>query len=305
MERIEFELDLCTLCVKMAEYRTPYLIDSHCHLDLQPFDADRAEVVARAQAAGVTLWVNPGIDLDQCRRALALAEQLEGLYVAVGIHPTSADRFTPETLQALQRLAQHPKVVAIGEVGLDFYWGNVDPALQQQVLLAQLDLAAELGLPVLIHSREANAAVADLLRSWVTSSVYTRSLLARRPFAGVLHAFSGDLALANEAFSWNFLVGLGGAATFRNAHALRALVPALRLDRLLLETDAPYLTPHPYRGQRNEPARLALVCEQLAQLYGIPPTALAAQTSATALRFYGLEDRFGVDSATHHTAVLV
>jgi TatD DNase family protein len=121
----------------------------------------------------------------------------------------------------------------------------------------------------------------------------------------VLHAFSGDLALANEAFSWNFLVGLGGAATFRNAHALRALVPALRLDRLLLETDAPYLTPHPYRGQRNEPARLALVCEQLAQLYGIPPTALAAQTSATALRFYGLEDRFGVDSATHHTAVLV
>ncbi|MFM7175331.1 MAG: TatD family hydrolase, partial [Caldilinea sp.] len=176
---------------------------------------------------------------------------------------------------------------------------------QRQVLLAQLDLAAELGLPVLIHSREANAAVADLLRSWVASSSYRRSLLAQRPFAGVLHAFSGDLALADEAFSWNFLVGLGGAVTFRNAQTLRALVPALRLDRLLLETDAPYLTPHPYRGQRNEPARLALVCEQLALLYGISPAALAAQTSATALHFYGLEDRFGVDSATHHTAVFV
>lgn len=276
------------------------LVDSHCHLDLQQFDADREAVVARARAAGVRLIVNPGIDLEHCRRALALADVIPELYVAVGIHPNSADQFNAETLDALRGLAAQPEVVAIGEIGLDFYWDTVAPAVQQQAFLRQLDLAAELGLPVIIHSRDANDAVANVLRAWVASAAFKRSQLAQRPFAGVLHAFSGGLALAEEAYEWNFVLGLGGPVTYRNARDLHALTPALRLDRLILETDAPYLTPHPFRGQRNEPAYVALVCEQVAQLCGLTSEAVAAETTATALRFYGLEDRLGVDFATRH-----
>jgi len=285
---------------EMSGVTAGILVDSHCHLDLPQFDADRATVVAQARAAGVRLIVNPGIELAHCRRALTLADAIPELYVAVGVHPNSADQFNAETLDALRELAQHPKVVAIGEIGLDFYWDTVAPAVQEQAFLRQLELAAELGLPVIIHSRDANAAVAAALRTWVTSAAFQRSHLMQRPFAGVLHAFSGDLALAEEAYTWNFVLGLGGPVTYRNAHNLHALTRSLRLDRLMLETDAPYLTPHPHRGQRNEPAYIALVCAQVAQLCGLTPAAVAAQTTATALRFYGLEDRLGVDSTTRH-----
>lgn len=285
---------------EMSRVTADTLVDSHCHLDLPHFDADRAVVIDRARAAGVRLIVNPGIDLEHCQRALALAETIPELYVAVGIHPNSADQFDAATPNTLRELAQHPKVVAIGEIGLDFYWDTVAPNVQEQALLRQLDLAAELGLPVIIHSRDANATVAAVLRSWVAGAPFQQSPLQQRAFAGVLHAFSGDLALAEEAYGWNFVLGLGGPVTYRNARDLHALTPKLRIDRLMLETDAPYLTPHPYRGQRNEPAYVALVCAQVAQLCGLTPVAVAAQTTATALRFYGLEDRLGVDSTTRH-----
>ncbi len=279
------------------------LVDSHCHIDLAQFDEDRADVLERAQAVGVRLIVVPGIDLAQCRLALALAEAHDGLYVAVGLHPNSAADFDEDTIDALRAMAAHHKVVAIGEIGLDFYWDKATPAAQQIAFLRQLDLAAELGLPVIIHSRDANAAVADVLEAWVTSAAFAASPLAGRPYAGVLHAFSGDLALAERAYGWNFVLGLGGPVTFRNAHTLRALIPSLRLDRLMLETDAPYLAPHPHRGKRNEPAHIALVCAQLAQLYALSAAEIAGRTTATALRFYGLEDRFGVDLASSHAAI--
>lgn len=285
---------------EMPRVPADILVDSHCHLDLPHFDADRAAVIEQARAAGVRLIVNPGIEIEHCRRALALAEAIPELYVAVGIHPNSADHFDAATPDALRELAQHPKVVAIGEIGLDFYWDAVAPKVQEQAFLRQLDLAAELGLPVIIHSRDANAAVAAVLRAWVNSASFQRSQLRRRTFTGVLHAFSGDLALAEEAYDWNFVLGLGGPVTYRNARNLHALTPQLRIDRLMLETDAPYLTPHPHRGQRNEPAYVALVCAQVAQLCGLTPAAVAAQTTATALCFYGLEDRLGVDSTTRH-----
>lgn len=287
----------------MSSVNRPSLVDSHCHLDLPQFDADREDVVARAWASGVQLMVNPGIDLEHCRRAIELSEQIEGLYVAVGIHPNSADVFDAATLDALRRMATHHNVVAIGEIGLDFYWDTMPHDLQQQVFVRQLELAAELGLPVIIHSREANAAVAEVLQQWVSSAAFRASPLAQRPYAGVLHAFSGDTALAEAAYTWNFLIGLGGPVTFRNAHALRERVSGLRLDWLMLETDSPYLAPHPYRGKRNEPAYVALVCEQLAQLYNVTPAEVAARTTATAFRFFGLEERFGVDFSSRHTAV--
>jgi TatD DNase family protein len=276
------------------------LVDSHCHLDLEQFDQDRGQVWARAQAAGVRWLVIPGIDLAQNRRALEQAEEQPAWFVAAGVHPNSADTFDAAALDELRELAAHPKVVAIGEIGLDYYWDKVQPEQQRRAFVQQLELAAEVGLPVIIHSRDANADVADVLRTWVAGDHFKASPLAQRPFAGVLHAFSGDLALAEEAYSWGFALSLGGPVTFRNAHALHALAPLLQLDRLMLETDAPYLTPHPLRGQRNEPAHLALVVEQLARLWAVSPAVIAETTTAVAQRFFQVEDRSGADVAKHN-----
>lgn len=272
------------------------MIDSHCHLDLDQFDADRDKVVARAQAAGVGLIVNPGIDLAHSRRAIELAERYAHVYAAVGIHPNSSGDFDSAMLDEVRALAAHPKVVAIGEIGLDYYWDDVAPAKQAIAFQAQLELAAELGLPVIIHNRDASEDVARMLRDWVSSEKTRNSPLATRPFLGVLHAFSGDLAMAEEAYAWNFVLSLGGPVTFKNARDLHALVPALRRDRLMLETDAPYLTPHPYRGKRNEPGYIPLVCDRLAELVGVPSAEMAATSTALALRFFGLENFTGAES---------
>ena len=286
----------------MIESGVVRLVDSHCHLDLAQFDADRDDVLARARAAGVATIVNPGIDLDQCRGALALAADTPGLFVAVGVHPNSAGAWTPGACDELRALAAMPKVVAIGEIGLDYYWDKTPPATQWQVFEEQLDLAATVGLPVIIHNRDASADVAALLRAWVAGSHFAASPLAARPYAGVLHAFGGDLALAETAYTWNFVLSLGGPVTFTNARELHALVAQLDPDRLMLETDAPYLTPHPHRGKRNEPAYVQLVCTRLANLLGTTPADVAARTTALAHRFFQLEDQPGATVATHHFA---
>ncbi len=272
----------------------PALVDSHCHLDLEQFAADRDAVIARARANGVRLIVNPGIDLQHSRQAIALAETYDEVYAAAGIHPNSSAGYTPAMLDELRALAAHPKVVAIGEIGLDYYWHDAAPAQQRVALRDQLALAAELGLPVIIHNREADEDVAAELRAWVNSAAFRKSPLAARPYAGVLHAFGGDLALAEEAYGWGFVLSLGGPVTFKNARDLHALVPQLRRDRLMLETDAPYLTPHPHRGKRNEPGYVKLVCEQLARLVGVSATQIAAESTALAEQFFGLEAARGV-----------
>lgn len=269
---------------------TQLLVDSHCHLDLAHFDEDRAAVLERARAAGIGLIVIPGIDVAQCRGALALAEATPELYVAVGVHPNSSGEFSPATVEELRRLTAHPKVVAIGEIGLDYYWDRVTPEQQAVAFRAQLALAAEMGLPVIIHNRDASDDVAAILEEWVSSEEFRNSPLAIRPFAGVLHAFGGDVALAERAYSWNFVLGIAGPVTFKNAHQMHELIPQLQPDRLLIETDAPYLTPHPYRGKRNEPGYVALVADKVAELLGESPADVARRTSATALAFFGLAD---------------
>ena len=230
----------------------------------------------------------PGIDLRHCRQALALTHQEADVYAAVGIHPNDSGEFSPAVEQELRDLARDPKIVAYGEIGLDYYWEKVPHAVQQRAFERQLEIAAELGLPAIIHSRDSNADVADILEAWVRSAGFARSPLAKRPYAGVLHAFGGDAALAERAYGWNFVVSLGGPVTFTNARQLHALVPALRRDRLMVETDAPYLTPHPHRGQRNEPAYVALVCRKLAALYGIAPEQMAQESSDLAANFFGI-----------------
>ncbi len=262
------------------------LIDSHCHLDVTQFDEDRADVLARAKASGVTTIVNPGIDLTHCRQAIALAEAEETVYAAVGIHPNSSNNVGQRTWDALRLLAAHPKVVAIGEIGLDYYWDDVAPDQQAVAFRTQLALAAEVGLPVIIHNRDATTDTMAILTAWANEAATRNSPLARRRFWGVLHAFGGDLAFAHQAYDLNFVLGIGGPVTFKNARLLHKVATQLDLDRLMVETDSPYLTPHPFRGKRNEPAYVAFVCEQLAQLRGVTSEEIAQATTAVAQTFF-------------------
>ncbi len=272
-------------------------IDTHCHLNLPHFDADREAVIARAQAAGVDAIVTIGIDLAHSAAAIALAERYPPVYATVGIHPNDAIDMGPETIAELRRLAgpsphseskSQRKVVGIGEIGLDYYWQRTPVEVQKDALRQQLDLAAELGLPVIIHDREAHDDVRAELRHWVRRRL-PGSPLAARPIPGVLHSFSGDLAMAEEAYDWGFVLGLAGPVTFKNARDLHTLAARFRPDRLVIETDAPYLAPHPHRGQRNEPAHVRLVAEKLAELWEMPLAQVAAMTTTTACRLYGLE----------------
>ncbi len=259
------------------------LIDTHCHLDFPQFDSDRAAVLARARAVGVRAIVNPGADLASSRRAVALAEAEPMVYAAVGIHPHDAWAFNEATMAALRELATHPKVVAIGEIGLDFYRDRSPRDQQQLAFERQLELAAELHLPVIIHCREAQEPVMATLERWAA-----RHPAPKDGWRGVLHAFSGDRAMAEAAQALGFAIALGGPVTFENARRLHSLVPRLPLDHLLLETDAPYLAPHPHRGQRNEPAWLPLIAEAIARWHGLPTTEIARRTSANAIRLFGL-----------------
>lgn len=262
------------------------LIDTHCHLDQPQFDPDRDGVLERAAEAGVTTIINPAIDLTSCRKVLDLASAYPQIYAAVGVHPNDCADFGAGTIAELRDLAAHPKVVAIGEIGLDYYWEQVPHDQQRRALRAQLALAAELKLPVILHSRgtedpgrDSNGDLLYELAQWVPEIRKEREPEA---IIGVLHAFSGDLAAATTAYTLGFLLSLGGPLTFKNARKLHALVPQLRADRLMLETDAPYLAPHPFRGQRNEPGYLPLVARTLAELWGTTPEVVAEQTSATA-----------------------
>ncbi|MCX7670139.1 MAG: TatD family hydrolase [Anaerolineae bacterium] len=266
-------------------------MDTHCHLDLPHFDADRPAVIERAWTAGVRKIVVPGIDIASCRRVLALAEQHEHIYAAVGVHPNDCAGFDDRGLQELRAFAQHPKVVAIGEIGLDYYWNKTPIGQQKAALERQLALAAELRLPVILHSRNAAGSAAcnaDLL--WVMTQMGPEIRKARGADAiiGIWHAFSGDLLEARQAIELGLAIGLGGPLTFQNARRLPALVPELPRDRVVLETDAPYLAPHPHRGRRNEPAYVPLIADRLAELWQISVDAVAEATSATAGRCFGM-----------------
>jgi TatD DNase family protein len=258
-----------------------FLTDTHTHLDFPEFDGDREQVIERALAAGVKAMINVGADLASSRAAVALAETYPQIYAAVGVHPHDAKTLTDEVLEELRQLAQHPKVVAIGEIGLDFYRDLSPRDQQRQAFHQQLRLAREVGKPVIIHDREAHAEVMSILRHWGEGNY-------RQP-AGVLHCFSGDLAMAREATKLGFYVSIAGPVTFENARRLRELVHQMPLEKLLIETDCPFLTPYPHRGKRNEPAYVRLVAEAIARLKGMPVEEIARITSDNAQTLFGLK----------------
>ena len=253
------------------------LIDTHCHLDFNRFDEDRDDVVARAAEAGVTQIVVPAINLANCRPVLALAEQYEGVFAAVGVHPNSTAGWQDGWIGILRDLAQHPKVVAIGEIGLDYHWDKSPKEVQHRALGLQLELAAELNLPVIIHNRESSADVIRLLSG---------SSLVGCEIPGVLHSFSADWETAVSALNLGYYLGFTGPVTFKKADDLREIAAKVPVDRLLVETDAPFLAPHPFRGKRNEPAYVAYVAERLAKERGMETAAFAQQTTVNAVRLF-------------------
>lgn len=257
------------------------LVDSHAHLDASAFDEDRAEVVARALEAGVGAILTAGTDLESSRQAVALAEAYPGVFAAVGVHPHDAASATEETFVQLRQLCNHPKVLAVGEIGLDFYRDLSPRDVQRRVFEGQLALAAEVGKPVIVHQRESLPDVMACLERW-GEEWGTES---DRP-AGVLHCFSGDVQAAERVIAQGFYVSLAGPVTYLNARRPVEVARAVPLDRLLLETDCPYLSPHPLRGKRNEPANVRLVAQRIAEIKALPLEEVAGATTANAQRLF-------------------
>lgn len=270
------------------------LTDTHCHLDFNKFDADRPEVIERAKQAGLTRILIPSLTLESSRAALALAQTDPILFAAVGVHPNDALTWNPSILAELRALClgNRLKIVAIGEIGLDYYWKAAPIETQKDILRQQLALAGELGLPVVLHLREKDDAIEgdcardmlEILTDWVGELRQAQSPLCERP--GVLHSFSGSLATAQAALALNFYIGITGPITYKNAETRRELASQLPLERVLIETDAPFLAPLPYRGKRNEPAFVRYIADKIAEIHPKNPEEIANQTTVNAARLF-------------------
>jgi TatD DNase family protein len=242
-------------------------VDSHAHLCLEAFDADREEVLQRAREAGLAQLLCIGSMVRDAEAAQALSERHPDIYFAAGLHPHDA-RFWDDSLRGrLDALAAHPRFLALGEIGLDFHYNHSPPEAQRHAFRAQIRLARERAVPLVIHTREAHDETLQILSEEKASEV-----------GGVFHCFSGNTAMAEFALSVGFRVSFSGSLTFKNAGALREIAAALPAESLLTETDAPFLSPHPHRGKRNEPARSADVVRCLAEIRGVSPEAMGEQT---------------------------
>ena len=250
------------------------LFDSHCHLDDEKFNEDRAEVIARLREGGVERCVCVGSDLPSSRRCVALAEQYPFIYAAAGVHPHEAKDAPADYLDQLKTLLAHPKVMALGEIGLDYYYDLSPRDVQKRVVQEQLDLACDIDMPVIFHIRDAHGDMFDILRS--------RSRLP----AGVIHCCSASAEMVREYLKMGFYISFAGPITFKNAAGPVSASQAVPLDRLLIETDSPYLAPVPLRGRRNEPANVRYVLEKQAEIHGVPADELAEITFRNACALY-------------------
>lgn len=253
-------------------------IDTHVHLNADQYEEDLQEVINRALEAKVEKMVVIGFDRKTIERTMELIEQYDFIYGVIGWHPVDAIDCTQEDLEWIEELAAHPKIVGIGETGLDYYWDKSPKDVQQVIFRKQIQLAQKINLPIIIHNRDATGDVVKILREENAASV-----------GGVMHCFSGSVETARECIAMNFMISLGGPVTFKNARLPKEVATEIPLEHLMIETDAPYLAPHPYRGKRNEPAFVPLVAEEIARLKGLTIEEIAQATTDNAKIFFGID----------------
>lgn len=253
------------------------LFDTHTHLDSKDFDEDRQEIIQNAYDSGVTRMVNVGFDRETIPTTMKLVEEYDFIYAAVGWHPVEAITMQPGDLEWIASLCSHEKVVAIGEIGLDYHWDKSPKDVQHRVLREQIGLARDIHMPIVIHNRDAHEDIVRILREEKASEV-----------GGIMHSFSGSWETAKMCLDMGFHLSFGGPITFKNAKQPKEVLKQVPMDRLLLETDSPYLTPHPYRGKRNNSGYVRLVAEAAAELKGVSLEEISEITTKNALALFGI-----------------
>ena len=263
------------------------LFDSHCHLYAPQFTQDLEEVIIRAQENEVLYILVPGEDISSIEKTINLCAKHQpiNIFAAAGIHPHNAENFKGDHSK-LNHLAQDKSVLAIGEIGLDYHYMHSAVNIQKEVFIDCLNLALQLEKPVVLHNRESTPDMLSILEKWI-EKIPSHSFLKTHP--GVFHAFNGDPDILEFALDNHFYAGIGGLITFKNATQLRSVVQKIPMDRILVETDSPYLAPHPHRGKRNEPANVLLVAQKLAQLFSLSQETVIEQTTQNAMELFGIK----------------
>lgn len=263
------------------------LVDTHCHLDSSSFDEDRIDVLLRAKEANITCQIVPGTTYKSCVNILDLCEIHNNMYAAIGIHPNN-ENISINQVMSLEKLLNHERVVAIGEIGLDYYRNTSEKHTQWEVFTAQLELAKRYNLPVIIHCRDAIDDILNILITWQNDLLESSKELAKNP--GVLHSFSSDLIHAEQAVENKFYIGISGMITYKNNLKLHEITRKVPIESILLETDSPFLTPHPFRGKRNEPAYLRYIADRVAELRNVSTKEVSIKTNANANRVFKIEN---------------
>lgn len=256
----------------------PSLFDTHTHMDAPQYDEDRHEMIKRAIEAGVELFVNVGFNRETIPSTLALADQYKQIFAAIGWHPIDSIFLQEGDLEWIEELSKHPKVVAIGEIGLDYHWDTSPKNVQQRVFREQIRLAKKLGKPIVIHNRDAHEDIVRILKEEKADEV-----------GGVMHCFSGSWETAKKCLNLNFYISFGGPITFKNARVPKEVLFNTPLDKILIETDSPYLTPHPFRGKRNESGYVSLVAQSAAEIKGLTVEEIGAITMENGKKCFGIK----------------
>lgn len=253
------------------------IFDTHAHYDDEQFDADRQSLLSSMKEAGITNIVNVGASIDSSRKALDLAHEYDFIYAAVGVHPSEVEELNEDGIELLREWSQDGRCVAIGEIGLDYHWPDPAPELQKEWFYRQLELARQQRLPVIIHSRDAAADTLEVMRSAHAEEI-----------GGVVHCFSYSSEVARQCVDMGFYIGVGGVITFKNGRKLKEVVQETPIEKILLETDCPYLAPEPYRGKRNSSLNLPYVVKEIANIKGISEQEVIRITEENARHMYGL-----------------
>ena len=252
------------------------LFDTHTHLDDEKFDTDRDEIISSLKEQGVSLLVNIGANMKSSQQSIKLAQKYDFIYASVGVHPCDTKDLTDDDILTLEKMAHHEKVVAIGEIGLDYYWDEPEREIQKEWFLKQLFLAKKLNMPYIVHDRDAHSDTLEIIKK----CDYTN---------GVMHCFSGSVEMAEEVIKMGMYVSLSGTVTFKNAKKAQEVASIVPLDKLLIETDSPYLTPEPFRGKRNNSAYVRYTAEKIADIRGLTFEELAQITLDNGKRFYNIK----------------